>query len=352
MKVAHLTYTMTVGGIETMLVNILNEQVKLIDVSLVIINKQIDSSIISSIDNRVKIINIGRPIGSKNPWYLLKLNYLLRKRNFDLIHVHHPGIARFLYLPLLKKNLCFTMHHIAISNDVSFLKYYKHIFAISKTVCEDLLNYGYQSNIVMNGIIPDLFIPRDENQSSSSKFRIVQVGRLSHTEKGQDVLIQACVQLLKRGITNFHLDFIGSGPSEMYLKEVVKKNGLQSYVSFLGNKPQKFVYSHLKDYSLFVQPSRYEGFGLTVAEAMAAKTPILVSNQQGPMEIIDNGKYGFYFETDNVDDCTDKIVEIMNINRLDMFTEKAYNRVRELYSVKRTAREYITYYDKIVADKL
>ncbi|MBP8776700.1 MAG: glycosyltransferase family 4 protein [Bacteroidaceae bacterium] len=350
MKIAHLTYTMTVGGIETMLVNILNEQVKHIDVFLVIINQQVEDSILSGIDKRVKIIKIGRPIGNKSPWYLLKLNYILWKRSFDLIHVHHPGIARFLYLPFVKNKLCFTMHHIAISNDVSFLKYYKHIFAISKTVYENLLSYGYQSNVVMNGIISDLFLSKKENHNSN-KFNIVQVGRLSHTEKGQDVLIRACVQLQKRGITNFHLDFIGSGPSEAYLQEIVEKNGLQNDISFLGNKSQEYMHAHLKDYSLFVQPSRYEGFGLTVVEAMAAQIPILVSNQQGPMEIIDDGEFGFYFETDNVNDCAEKIVQIMNLKTLDILTKKAYNRVRELYDVKRTAEEYINYYKRIIANK-
>ena len=59
---------------------------------------------------------------------------------------------------------------------------------------------------------------------------------------------------------------------------VVELN-LEKHVRFLGNQSREYVYSHLKDYDLFVQPSRFEGFGLTVAEAMAACVPVLVTQE-------------------------------------------------------------------------
>ncbi len=43
---------------------------------------------------------------------------------------------------------------------------------------------------------------------------------------------------------------------------------------------------------------------------MLAKIPVLVSNIEGPLEIIENGKYGFYFKSGDVEDLTHKILKI------------------------------------------
>ena len=100
---------------------------------------------------------------------------------------------------------------------------------------------------------------------------------------------------------------------------------------------------------MFVQPSIYEGFGLTVAEAMAAKIPVLVSENQGPLEIIDNGKYGYYFKNGDANDCADKIINIIEQGVDKNLIEAAYNRVEENYSVTQTAINYINEYKKIVS---
>lgn len=67
---------------------------------------------------------------------------------------------------------------------------------------------------------------------------------------------------------------------------------LEDHVIFEGLKEQAWIYENLCRYDLFIQPSRYEGFGLTVAEAISAKVPVLVSNIEGPLEIIDGGRLG------------------------------------------------------------
>ena len=77
---------------------------------------------------------------------------------------------------------------------------------------------------------------------------------------------------------------------------MVQNLHLENEVVFEGLKDQSWVYQNLCNYDLFIQPSRYEGFGLTVAEAIAAKVPVLVSNIEGPLEIIDGGRLGMSFE--------------------------------------------------------
>ena len=341
MNIVHITATFKYGGIETMLVNIVNEQINHATITVVLINNLYDQSLLDSIDKRVKIIKINRPIKSINPWYFIKLNLLIMQLKPDVIHVHNPNLIRFLTYSLVKKSVG-TIHNIPQKKHVLFYRMYKKRFAISHSVQDSLKMYNIDSKLVTNGIATDAF----EKDSSVHKsiFKIVQIGRLEHAHKGQDVAIEAMRVLIEKGVTDIALDFIGSGSSEAYLKSLVEKYGLQKHISFLGSQSQNYIQKNLKNYSLFIQPSRYEGFGLTVAEAMAAKVPVLVSNIQGPMEIIKSGEYGFYFESENIDSMVRVIEQIKsNPNLSDLKTRALYH-VESNYSVKRTAMEYLKAY--------
>lgn len=349
MKVVHIVFGMEYGGIETMLVNIMNEQIKHADISLIIVNRQEEKSITKKIDSRIQITRINRPAGSKNPFYILTLNFLLLIKNYDIIHVHIPDTIKFIFVKSIINKMCLTVHHICTTEDIPYLHKYKHIFAISKSVQEDLGNYLKRNiPIILNGInCTDILSQKDTTKNPT--FHIVQIGRLVHTQKGQDILIEAISILHQKGFKNILVDFIGDGESKDFLKELVKSKQLESQIHFLGSKEQSYIFNHLKDYDLFVQPSRKEGFGLTVTEAMAAKVPVLVSDQEGPMEIIENGKYGYHFKSDDATNCAYEIEKIMNTPTHEIVS-KAYQQAISKFNVKKTAQEYIEEYKKTKAD--
>ena len=128
---------------------------------------------------------------------------------------------------------------------------------------------------------------------------------------------------------------------------MIKDLQLENEVKLLGAKPQQYIFEHLCEYDLFAQPSIYEGFGLTVAEAMAAKIPVLVSENQGPLEIIDNGKYGFSFKNGDAEDCAAKIIDIIESGVDNELIEAAYKRVEDCFTVQQTANNYLKGYKTI-----
>lgn len=334
-----------------MLVNIANVQAQTDKVYIVLINDKYEHPLLQALDRKVSFINVGRPVGSKNPLYILKLNLLLRRLSPVIIHVHHPGIIRFMIPQMYHKTkIVFTMHDIPVEEDLKYLFKYKIVYAISQSVQDSLSKIGIASKVVTNGILPDKFEKRDAYQRHPI-FRMVQIGRLNHEKKGQDFTIDVCVYLYNHGYRNFHLDFIGDGGSLEYLQDKVKKAQLENYITFLGAKEQSYIYANLKNYDLFLQPSRREGFGLTVAEAMAAKVPVLVSEQEGPLEIIDNGKYGYYFVVDDVKDCVDKIMQISNQQDLNPLLDLALKRVEENYNVRNTAIKYLNCYRNLLDEE-
>lgn len=350
MKIIHITYGFELGGIETMLVNIVNEQVKLNHrVYIIVINDLVNKSLVAALNENVKFICLKRKLHSKSPFPLLKMNYDLFLLKPDIIHLHQSTIVKYLLLPNKKKKVCVTLHDICQEEDVNPLKRMYNIYSISNSVKNDLKErFNINSDIVLNGIKPDLI--KYTGVKSSSCFKILQISRLQHEKKGQHILIHAIHILRKKGFSNVYVDFIGDGESLGYLQGIVKGLSLEEKIHFLGSKKQTYIFEHLCDYNLFVQPSIYEGFGLTVVEAMAAKIPVLVSENQGPLEIIDNGKYGYSFENGNSKDCADKIELFLTGKNEEEQIESAYNRVWDKYNVHNTAIKYLEKYQILIGE--
>lgn len=346
MNIVHVVYSLKYGGIETMLVNIVNEQVRYDDASIYIfiINDCIDKNLLAAIDKRVKVIRIDRPVGSKNPYYLLKANLVLLRIHADIIHFHLSLVGQILWLPLFKNKSVYTQHALIDPNEIHYIRNFPRIVAISEGVKDSLLNFGFNSNVVYNGIIPSNFC--HINTSKKDLHRIVTVGRLDCSVKGQDILVMAVKELTKSGVDNFHVDIIGDGESRVFLEDLIKKEGIEDFISLLGAKSPDYIAVNLCNYDLFVQPSRKEGFGLTITEAMASKVPVLTSDQDGPMEVIGNGEYGYYFKTNDSKSCASQIKQIL-FSDSSKIVEKAYQRVISDFSVSNTVKQYIKLYQEV-----
>ena len=346
MKVVHVVYSLKYGGIETMLVNIVNEQVKHKDISLYIfiINDYIDDSLLAAIDERVKIIRIDRPVGSKNPYYLLKANIVLLRIHADIIHFHLSLVGQILCLPLFKSRSVYTQHALVAPNEIRYIRNFPRIVSISEGVKSSLQNLGFNSKVIYNGIIPSQFC--HIKTSNNDLHRIVAVGRLACSVKGQDILVLAVKELVKSGIANFHVDIIGDGESRAFLENLIIQEELDNYVSLLGVKSQGYISANLCNYDLFVQPSRKEGFGLTITEAMASKVLVLTSDQDGPMEVIGNGECGYVFHTNDILSCASQIKKILSSDNRKM-VELAYQRVKTSFNVSNTAKQYLKIYQEV-----
>lgn len=332
------------GGIETMLVNIANEQAAAgADVSVIVINDLVDPTLESALSAKVALYKLKRKVGSKNPLPVLRLNALLARLRPDVVHMHSASLYRYVLLPSARRRLCCTLHFMT-NPDTPIRSDYR-VFAISDAVRDDLKEkYGISSTTVHNGINVRNIRRRELSAAPKTKFRMVQIGRLEHDFKGQDILIEALAILVGRGVRNVSVDFIGEGPSGQYLKDMAERLGVSDRISFLGNRPQSYVFGHLCDYDLLVQPSRKEGFGLTVAEAMVACVPVLVSDSQGPAEVVGFGSRGDMFETGNAAACADAIARIMRDGPDAGRVEQARKYIVDNYSVSRTARRYLELY--------
>ena len=342
MRIAHIIWALETGGAETMLVDIVNEQVKTEQVAILVVNDMVNKALAGKIDSRCKVEFFGRNLGSKSlmPW--IKLNAFLWKYSPDVIHFHLEGTRKMVFHPAPK---VFTIHNMHTSGK-EYPKF-DALYAISDAVKCLTKKQGFEATTICNGIHPDDISKKKDSQKRDS-YRLVCVGRLYTPHKGQDVLVGALAKLRDKGITGFHLDFIGDGESRLALEKLINELELGSYITMLGQKDRRYIYNHLCDYDLYILPSRSEGFGLTVAEAMCAKVPVMVSNLDGPMEVIDGGRLGMHFRSEDVEDLANQLAAFIKEGPNAEVIEKAWVYARENFDIKRVAVRYVEEYEKVV----
>lgn len=348
MRIAHINWILGTGGIETMVADIISEQVKTNEVALFIINDDVEDYILKKIDKRVQVYLLGRKPGSKNPWPIIKLNLLLAKFHPDIIHTHSYKCINVIFYPFSK--FVRTIHNTG--NIASEYPKFDKLISISKAVKEVTAKQGFDSIEIDNGIVVKKINYKPVGLFKDKKLHFVQVSRLNISQKGQDILIKALANLIRKyKIDNFIMHFIGDGDDLEILKDLTTKLHLSDNVIFEGQKDQSWIYQHLCEYDLFIQPSRYEGFGLTVAEAMAAKIPVLVSNIEGPLEVIDGGKYGMTFISEDSEDCALQLKNFIDKGENHDIVEAAYKHVAENYDVSITAKKYLEVYHSLLSKK-
>jgi glycosyltransferase involved in cell wall biosynthesis len=122
--------------------------------------------------------------------------------------------------------------------------------------------------------------------------RILTVGRLT-SQKGQDIIPVILKKLLSDGF-NLRWYCVGEGEDRSHLESLIKQHQLEDNFKLLGN--QANPYPFINECDIYVQPSRHEGYCITLAEARAFHKPILTTNFTGAREQIEHGKNGLIVE--------------------------------------------------------
>jgi glycosyltransferase involved in cell wall biosynthesis len=228
------------------------------------------------------------------------------------------------------------------------MKWYNKLVAVSKSVKTDVESRSKNiCEIIYNGVKISS-IDQKEPVFNPNSFRIISVGRLDHLVKGQDLLIEAAHILINgKGLNNLKFFIVGEGTSRTYFEELILSFNLKGNVFLMGNITREWIFQNLHRYDLFIQPSRLEGFGLTVVESLAAKVPVIASEIDGPAEILENGKYGIMFQNDNAEDLAGRIeyaISLYESGEIIRMIEAAHNHCLNNFNITRTAQQYCQSY--------
>ena len=309
-KVTHLITTIERGGAEKQLLTLASEQVQSgLNVFVLYLTGKPD------LRNEFEVagVEVNNLLVGKS---FLKQIFLLSKylrKNPSPVHAHLPKSELLAAIVVTKKYLVFSRHNSeafwpggprVISNLLSkfVCKRASQGIAISNAVKSylikrgeiptgyiiDVVYYGFQKDSSTNS--PALNSITNLMTSKSSEFKIGTIGRLV-PQKDYPTLLSAFSNVLKSA-PNTELYVVGEGYLQKELNELSKLLGVKSKVHWLGKT--EYINEFLSKIDLFILPSKYEGFGLVLLEAMVAKKPIIAANNSAIPEVLGKAYEGLF----------------------------------------------------------
>ena len=195
------------------------------------------------------------------------------------------------------------------------LKKYDSIVAVSDRLREEFMSHcpvcGDRA-ITIHNIVDEEEIQEKAAQQPDASFqndtriKLVTVGRYVE-QKGFDLAISVCRILKDKGL-DVSWYAIGWGPDEEKLRKLVEEEQLQDCFYLTGRKENPYPYMAGAD--IYVQPSRHEGYGITIAEAKTLKKIIVCTDFAGASEQIENGVNGVVAKSFSPDAIADAILRI------------------------------------------
>ena len=150
-------------------------------------------------------------------------------------------------------------------------------------------------------------------QKKSSDRSVVSVSRLV-SWKNIDLLIQACAE------TNLSLKVIGEGPDRAKLEATAREFGAD--VRFLGELKADGVVQVLSESGVFALISDYEGLSFALLEAMMVGIPVVVSNNAGNTQVIQNEVNGLVVPIGNLDQTKQALSRLFSDKHLKEYLSK------------------------------
>jgi len=313
MKVLHVLHELKFSGAEIMYV----------DAAPLFIQSGCSLTVLSTADNLgeyapfferagYEVLHLPYPKLNK---YFNRLSYfkniinILKKKKFDVVHIHASGTMWGLSLCawLANKVSIYTFHNVFPSKRYTYIYHFllrwtaKHIFKCKfQTISDSVFNHelNFYNNIttkIYNWYGNSRFFPasvdeklniRRELAIDDDALVLISVGGCSHIKNHHDIL--RAIQLIKTEFPKCIYLHLGSGITEDEEIQLSKDFGIESMVRFLGN--QSNVRKYLIASDIYIMSSKFEGISITTIEAMACCIPSILYDVPGLRDFNNNQK--------------------------------------------------------------
>ncbi len=142
--------------------------------------------------------------------------------------------------------------------------------------------------------------------------RLLFIGQLT-PRKGYDLVVRALPQVVAR-YPNARLQIVSglNHADRAAMEAMAGELGVEAFVTFLGRVDDAALVNLFRNATVYVTPTRYEGFGLTLLEAMAAPCPIVTSDIPVVRDIIEHGRNGWLTAYDDPGALAQGIIRLLD----------------------------------------
>lgn len=302
---------------------------------------------------------------------------------FDLIHVNE--YVDFLLLKFLTKELprVLTVHHLAsevvevlkppiirrlknLGSEIGIapllektsIRRADHIITVSENTRKSLIK-RYNVSLgkverIYNGFNWDVSKvctqdKKDEQEPNDDKINILFVGRLEE-RKGLNFLLESLS--LAKETCNFKFQFIAAGRGNLKkFNTVTKQLNLSDEVEFRGFVDEGELEKLYRTADIFVLPSKVEGFGLVLLEAIQRGLPVICTNEGGMPELIKYYNRGNIIRYGDKERLVSTILEIIELIREKKLPQPNIEKIKEKFNWKRNVKEVINVYKNMMHKK-
>ncbi len=287
-------------------------------------------------------------------WPALRSLYgLMRAWRPRIVHTH-GALAGRVAAALAGARVVYTKHGLAAGSEqaiqvrspgallkrASVRSFADRIVAVSEAVARSLTAAGadpQRIRVIPGGVDLDRF----EQTGPPVPGVVGAFGRQSR-EKGFDILLEAMSQL--RGEASLILG--GEGPQSGFLREQADRLGVPvTMTGFVADVP-----AFHRQIGIFAQPSRSEGLGLTIVEAMAAGRPVVASRTGGIPEVVVDGDTGLLVEPENPGALAGALRRLLaDPDLARRMGEAGRRRAQEMFSARKMAEQTVAMYGELIA---
>ena len=299
---------------------------------------------------------------------LVRLVRLIRRIGVDVIHTHDNQPAAYARIAAWLSGV--PIVYVTLHCDYTWLSPAQHrinqflaslttrFFAVSDWV-RDISSTRdripqEKYNVIHNGVnfaspaTQELVAHYRKHWNLDPATRVIgNVGSLLHL-KGQDLLIEAFASIAE-DFPDACLFVIGSEREhqpgiKQSLIELATRYGIEDRVVFTGSRSD--VLDILNIFEVYAMPSRFEGFGLSLLEAICAGVPAIISDIPALTEVCDNGKYALSFRSEDAQDLADKLrYALDNRDEMKRLGKIASQYARQTFSIEKMVAEYERFYE-------